>query len=357
MSSGGISLSGMMPDSPSMGLRRLSLFDTGSSSSLPRTPSDVSIPSTSRSRFSLSFSKSHSDDEGRRPGIAPSSGSPFDAIINFLQPSSGSQNGIREMLHQTMVLTTGAWPLVMLRSQTPDELPIPLLHVLPSKVIGPIPNIIEDYLLTFKAGVASRGGPRETRSMVVHSSVWKTPQAELANGLIRPVQSGANLLLLNGAKPVGPRALITRWKLCVDVVDNAPPPRSEATSSTPRPQERPSINVRRSSPLVPASARLPPVDPVKFSPGSPGYTNQQLEAGLTTPELAPTSMSSCSSTSGSGAEPTERHTASSAEDDTAPRIVNGDHDEGSSSEAGGTIGKKFGRAWKRVLSITGRGRT
>ncbi|ORX39268.1 hypothetical protein BD324DRAFT_649350 [Kockovaella imperatae] len=308
-------------DSPSPSFKRMSLY-SGSASTLPRSGSDVSIPGRRQTK-----------SDSRPPLAVLSTPVLFDAVINFLHsPSLGQQRAMQEMLHQTMVITTGIWPILMANPDSMSDLPTLLLHVMPSGVTGAVPHVIEDYLISFSSNIA-HGARRDLRALAVHSSIWRTPVVELASGPIAQNFSGANVLMFNGLSPLRASALVSRWKSCADV---SMPPLEDA-----RPRlQRPSSAASRFSSKGPALYTI-------TQPTSPsGYSSQQREVGLETPELDHAAMSSSSSTSGS-AENTETTTENAVQ----PVKVVGDGDDTTTTQSNGSVGKKKG-VWKRLFGRT-----
>ena len=148
-------------------------------------------------------------------------GSPIDSVINFIPSASEyqPQRAMQDMLHQAVVLTSGILPTLSLRpgkSAQPDLLPTSLLHVLPSQVPGPLPGVIENFLLGLVPKFAAQSD-REIWSGVTTIPAWLASPRELDN----EQYSGSEVLLLGGLRcplsrnpDIKPRAFLPNWGVC-----------------------------------------------------------------------------------------------------------------------------------------------
>ena len=270
--------------------------------------------------------------------------------------------------------------------QTSDP-PIPVIHVLPSKTAGPLPSLVENFVLKFSSNISTStaGKLREVWMSVVTSSVWRTSHLDSLTGSVSDL-TGVKSLLFNGVRNMPPdghqrRALLSNWQSCLEMPgalsastptsdSNTRPPISAQSKSYDRPlynsQTLPSPR-QATSPQSP-SYRESPMTPLASAPltssTSDGYTSSQIDATLLTPELASTSLSSRSSTSESAQEAQDPASsvgsASASVSRAEPTIVGADDDTTPRSTTpldGLGMGKKMGslgKTWRRVTSIRSR---
>ncbi|KAK4689360.1 hypothetical protein P7C73_g736, partial [Tremellales sp. Uapishka_1] len=293
---------------PNVGTRRDSgnMSPSLSGPDLPRRGSLVNMPDAlSRTRMP-SFSKD--GFFGSKKVDAPESkaqltvGSPFDAVLNFVAPASSfpAARALSDMLQQAVVLTSGIMPTLLKRSaiKVPKAAPLPisLLHILPLDTPGPLPSIIESFLLSLLPSMQTRGD-RKVFGSVITSSVWLAPESDLGPDSHAP---GAEILLFGGVQcpsPASgegeskPRAFLSSWGQC-----RAPVLASSSGSERRRSEPFPLSYVDPSTDRTPTASPQPTLK-------SSGYSRSRLsEVALpsdmadppSTPELSH-STSSCSS--------------------------------------------------------------
>lgn len=189
---------------------------TPSQSPRPRPRSKVS--SLNLSRESVFGGLSNRSKSDQRVTIG---GSPFDAVINFIPAASdfAPQRAMQEMLHQSVVLTTGVMPLLTRRSvkgTSPNSLPISVVHILPSQVPGPLPGVVENFILGLLPKFMSQS-ERELWSSVTTIPAWLAAPRQLGN----ESYSGAEVFLFGGLRcpesseaGTKSRAFLPNWKVC-----------------------------------------------------------------------------------------------------------------------------------------------
>jgi hypothetical protein len=150
-------------------------------------------------------------------------GSPIDVVLNFIPPASDfePQRAMQDMLHQAVVLTSGIIPILSCRpsknTATPDPLAISLLHVLPSQVPGPLPGVVENFLLSLVPKFAAHS-EREIWSSVITIPAWLASPRQLEN----EAHGGAEALCFGGVRCQPPadtefclRAFLPNWNVCI----------------------------------------------------------------------------------------------------------------------------------------------
>lgn len=179
-------------------------------------------------------------------GPSQTSGSAFDAVLNFIPPASDftPERMLQDMLHGAVVITTGVIPHLVRRQPKADSAkanpvaPTPqpdvsLIHVLPSLVPRPIPALIESFLLSMLPTFQT--GDRDIWASVISTPVWRSPFVDTSPpssviGSGSPPQgddiSGAEALLFGGVRcphyildgqdePLKSRAFLGNWNACV----------------------------------------------------------------------------------------------------------------------------------------------
>ena len=195
-----------------------------------RTPSRSRLSSFSRESIFGGFTKVNDTDA--KTSVAGTS--TFDAIINFIPRAAefAPERALQEMLHQAVVLTTGVMPIMTRRTDNTTGqhvgLPISLLHILPAQVPGPLPSVIESYLLSIAPLLVQRGD-REAWASVITTPSWLAegvqPSTVQSDDCDSP--SGAEVLLFGGVRcplslhgdhsggiNIKPRAFLATWASC-----------------------------------------------------------------------------------------------------------------------------------------------
>lgn len=182
----------------------------------PRPKSRITSLNLSRDRvFGSMHTRSKSDTKVNLGG------SPIDAVINFI-PSPNNfapERAMQEMLHQSVVLTTGVMPILARRGNkgnSPDPLPVSVLHIMPSQVPGPLPGVIENFILGLMPKFISEGD-REIWSSVTTIPAWSASPRQVDN----ESYTGCEILLFGGLRcplpqhsDVKQRAFLPNWKVC-----------------------------------------------------------------------------------------------------------------------------------------------
>lgn len=288
---------------------------------LPKSSSETSLRAASRSRLStlsLGREKAFSSlSRNTKLDSKPwSGGSPLDVVINFIPPGSDFEAGreMQDMLHQAVVLTSGIIPTLARRpakTSTPDPLAVSLIHVLPSQVPGPLPGVVENFLLGLIPKFAAQS-EREIWSSVVTIPAWLAPPRHLSS----ESRSGAEALLFGGLRCTTPsnpdhrlRAFLPNWSVCIPSPGLIARSKSRRPAPVPLRSDPPSIGYASTEARTPPVTGQPPqpqrlqssnsANRVILRGGSPFdmYTAPVPAPG--TPELDP-SYSSCSSVSGVG---------------------------------------------------------
>ncbi|WVN87827.1 uncharacterized protein L203_103022 [Cryptococcus depauperatus CBS 7841] len=161
----------------------------------------------------------------------------FDAVINFvpsLASSSDSrlkqQQGIKDMLNQASVTTTGVIPLIgrtlgKTRDTERAALPVTFLHVVPQTWPSFL-LALESFILSLLPNYQTCGN-QELFGCIVTTPVWQCPLVSTSTTLV-PVNSysGAEVLLLGGVRcpsyagrnsGLRPRASLYSWEACVTI--------------------------------------------------------------------------------------------------------------------------------------------
>ena len=253
----------------------------------------------------------------------------FDAVINFIPRAAefAPERALQEMLHQAVVLTTGVMPIITRRTDNTSGqhigLPISLLHVLPAQVPGPLPSVIESFLLSLVPLLTQRGD-REAWASVITTPSWLADRVQ--QNLSQPDDfdppSGAEVLLFGGVRCflnvqgdhlgegiAKSRAFLATWASCRQIPGLFEGTRKRSLSAPPKLQRLRTdpaflayrdLNARL-SPLSTDGYTTPPTAPLS-SVSEPAEAQRSRLVALTsppTPELDP-STASLSSSSGSG---------------------------------------------------------
>lgn len=278
-------------------------------------------------RRGSSSSTTSDADSPRASIIAPSAvssgGCPIDSVINFIPSAKdigNSDNLFREMLHQAVVSTTGLIPLLTKKPSKPasivsemEDSAITLIHVLPTQVPVPLPGVIENFLISLWPNL--RGTTRDVWTSAITQPAWMAENATASSSRIQVMgeaqYSGSEVLLLGGVRSfaleseraaaggqIKPRAFLPNWAVCEvspGVVEHVrsikehsrPPPSRAVTTTVPRPlHPDPKYHRAISHPLYPTHQAIP-IDTSIRNGGGGG-------AAPSTPELDPSSSSSCS---------------------------------------------------------------
>ncbi|KAK1922713.1 hypothetical protein DB88DRAFT_367812 [Papiliotrema laurentii] len=270
--------------------------------SRPASRPRISSVNTARDSIFGSFSGRSKAEKGW------TGGSPIDAVINFIPPASdfAPQRAMQDMLHQAVVLTTGILPVLTRRPGKPtqaDPTPVSLIHVLPSQVPGPLPGVIENFLLGLVPKFAARS-EREVWSAVTTVPAWLAPPRSVDNELY----AASEVLLFGGVRcpiPADPearsRAFLPNWGVCTMSPGAFGRSKTRQQIAVSTSTEPPSIGYDRTD------ARTPPMP--WDQPATTAFSNnartmyrdfsERVVPSPSTPELDPSS-SSCSSVSGAG---------------------------------------------------------
>ena len=222
---------------------------------------------------------------------------------------------MQDMLQESIIVTTGAWPLLMLRSSRNElDNDIPILQIVPSQVPGPLAQLVENFVLSF--GWSFKGRlRREINPVVVSLPVW------LEGGCVGPTtaEPGAELLLFGGVRShqamdgARPRAYLSKWSACSLISNLVTPGLGIETDPSQLPLPTSPLSSHH-SPSLDSPPLSPPMifvstehhGPMTQPPSALGYTDSQLEPGgrrqPPTPDLEHTS--SCSSASDSAPQST-----------------------------------------------------
>jgi len=218
---------------------------------------------------------------------------------------------MQDMLHQAVVLTSGIIPVLSRRatkpSAIPDPLAISLLHVLPAQVPGPLPGVVENFLLSLVPKFAAQS-EREIWSSVITIPAWLAAPRQLGS----EVHTGAEALCFGGlrclpsAQPeVRLRAFLPNWNVCIS---------ARGTIAQIKPHRPAPVSLRSEPPSIGyagTEARTPPMTGDAYVPARTmqplangrvvmrGERPSERDFAPDTPELDP-SYSSCSSVSGVG---------------------------------------------------------
>jgi hypothetical protein len=168
-----------------------------------------------------------------------SSDSSFDAVLHFIPNAASFPPGraLQDMLQQSVMITSGVLPLLTSKPSSsksttinsPDvaQVPIGLIHIVPFDVPGPLPSVIESFLLALLPSMAGRGG-REVWGSVVSSQAWYTPRVDMGrrppNASSTETYCGAEVILFGGVRCphqlVAPQdgsraqAFLANWSSC-----------------------------------------------------------------------------------------------------------------------------------------------
>ncbi|KAK8844148.1 hypothetical protein IAR55_006942 [Kwoniella newhampshirensis] len=327
------------PDSPKV----------SSDSSLTSTNDITPRPSRARlasgSRDSIMGSLLKLSEANDAKVTHPSTGSLFDAVVNFIPPMSGSEphKALQDMLHEAVVVTTGVTPSLSRQggkssyASTNPDLPISLVHVLPQSLPAPLPSVIESFLLSLLPTFQGRGS-REIFGCVVTTPAWLSPFVDVGRPSQTPEEdsSGAETLLFGGVRcpyqvldgkgtsgDFRPRAFLPNWSSCLsmpglvaesrktgnvtvrqrtpssspsiaysDVKARSPP--QAGYDMVPTPLEQSIPPPPRQSQSMPRSMSMPLGVQRRSKLSSHVASASDLSHSPTTPELEP-SISSCSS--------------------------------------------------------------
>lgn len=308
---------------------------------------------SARSRLSASFSQSNifgglAKWNDKSTTALSNGGSPFDAVVNFMPRASEfkPERALQDMLHQAVVLTTAVLPIVARKgpsSPSDQALPISLLHVLPSQVPGPLPSVIESFLLSFIPSFAHRGD-REVWTSVLSTPAWLEQRVDvLSRNFDSPEElSGAEVLLFGGLRcPIElledqgeagdykPRAFLSSWESCMRMpgllaearrpTESRPPTVIQRTETQRRESRQPEMDrsaiqqpkiepskedIHTPVARQPSSRTKPAVQRLPSDPPSISYSDMRSRTPPSTEKPSPTSsdqdasQSSCSSWSG-----------------------------------------------------------
>ncbi|OCF79038.1 hypothetical protein I204_00982 [Kwoniella mangroviensis CBS 8886] len=244
--------------------RSVSMFDTstGSADSTPKAKNRLSSFSI---LGGLRRNSESSDITPSSIGTSSSSSATlkdnlFDAIINFVPEMKNykPERCLQDMLHQSVVITTGIVPLLTAKStstlktaskkeskstSTATAMPMSLIHVLPKLIPTPLPNVIESFLLSLLPTFQYRCS-REIFGCVITTQTWLSPFV-----LLKPKTdqgedvSGAQVLLFGGVRcpyqvlgeeegQCKPRAFLAGWSGCLNMPGLISESRNPSSSSS-----------------------------------------------------------------------------------------------------------------------------
>jgi hypothetical protein len=289
-------------------LARPDLSKSSSETSLRSALTKSRIASIHVARESMFGSLSRNSKLETKPWTG---GSPIDVVINFIPSVSAyqPQRAMQDMLHQAVVLTSGILPTLSLRpvkSAHPELLPASLVHVLPSEVPGPLPGVIENFLLGLVPKFAAQSD-REIWSSVTTTPAWLASPRDIANERY----SGSEVLLLGGLRcplsrnsDIKSRAFLPNWRVCT------PSPGLIASSSAQLLRPAP-VSHHSTPPSIAydgTRARPSPASPDRGAQNHPGSDrvifrgehpfDRYIALEPETPDLDTNTSSSCSSASG-----------------------------------------------------------
>ncbi|WRT69247.1 uncharacterized protein IL334_006231 [Kwoniella shivajii] len=214
--------------------RSASVYDANSAESTPRPNATKNRKSGRESIFGGLRRNSDSSEMTNGKISATSNGSLFDAVINFVPNMNNfkPERALQDMLHQSVVVTTGIMPSLTAQvgkstSSPINQMPISLIHVLPQTMPIPLPSVIESFLLSLLPTFQHRC-PREIFGSVVSSPVWLSPFID-ASGMGSEQGSedvsASQVLLFGGVRcpyqvldstgDYRPRAFLSSWKNCI----------------------------------------------------------------------------------------------------------------------------------------------
>ncbi|WVW79545.1 hypothetical protein I302_101514 [Kwoniella bestiolae CBS 10118] len=230
--------------------RAVSMYDTSSNDSTPKAKNRLSTFSI---LGGLRRNSDSSDINPSMPGSSSTSSSStkdnlFDAIVNFVPDMKNfkPERSLQDMLHQSVVITTGIIPLLTAKSLSTSSsskqrgtMPISIIHVLPKIMPSPLPNVIESFLLSLLPTFQYRC-PREIFGCVVTTQTWLSPFVIQGGG--EEDVSGAQVLLFGGLRcpyqvldeeeRCKPRAFLAGWSGCLNMPGLINESRNPASSGT-----------------------------------------------------------------------------------------------------------------------------
>ncbi|WWD06928.1 hypothetical protein V865_005025 [Kwoniella europaea PYCC6329] len=274
--------------------RSVSMFDTstGSADSTPKAKNRLSSFSIlgGLRRNSESFDITPSSSIGASSSSSATlKDNLFDAIINFVPEMKNfkPERCLQDMLHQSVVITTGIVPLLTAKStstlkaaskkeskstSTATVMPISLIHVLPKLIPTPLPNVIESFLLSLLPTFQYRCS-REIFGCVTTTQTWLSPFVLLKAKTDQGEEdvSGAQVLLFGGVRcpfqvldeeegQCKPRAFLAGWSGCLNMPGLINESRNPSSTSTSKVTSQYIKHTRQLSTPSPASI---PYDSVK----------------------------------------------------------------------------------------------